>query len=397
MILNDLQFLSNSKVSIALTLLSVTLFFYEGFFVRFSPLITNSIIPLILLLIAFLFLDKEKIVVSKSILWYLLFLVTTLVSGVFALKQIEPELLIKGCILFAQFLLVILIGSALGEKILKYIVYISTPLSLTAVYQFIARVETPRTWLAPGEEILTRSFAFFGSPNVLGILASVLVFVSFGLFLKYKKKQYLAFVALNTLVVLVTYSRTAWLSLLMGFAFLVVVLKPKLFLFSPAVLLVFFVPQIRNRLLLATSQSYLYDSWLDGRVWSLLNGIHIFKKYPLFGTGPGTYGGQLALNHASPIYLESMQGGYTALYFTDNQYIELLVQTGLVGILLFLGFLVSLFSELIFKFKKNKDIIGLTAGASLVVFMVSGLFANVLEFGAVAIPVGLIVGAGISE
>ena len=129
----------------------------------------------------------------------------------------------------------------------------------------------------------------------------------------------------------------------------------------------------------------------------MINGLFIFKKYPFIGTGPGSYGGKLALNYTSPVYLEGIQNGYTALYYTDNQYLEILIQGGLLGIFSFGGFVISALVSLVHKYKGNKDLMTLTGLAVFICFLTSGLFANVLEFGAIAVPMAIILGAELGE
>jgi len=176
-----------------------------------------------------------------------------------------------------------------------------------------------------------------------------------------------------------------------------VIYNYKYVIYLPLLALGLLIPQVRNRLFLSVSQDYIFDSTLDGRIWAFQNGFYIFQKHPLLGTGPGSYGGKLALNYASPTYLEGVQSGYTALYFTDNQYLQILTQSGILGILAFAGFVVASFSFLIRKYIAKKDIMSLATVGIFACFLVSGLFANVLEFGAIAIVIGLLLGKEMSD
>ncbi len=381
--------------------LSVFLFWYEGLVTRYLPVLANHGVASVLLVIGLLFAKKDKIIFNKLQFWYLGFLVLSLVSALFAIiNNIGGTLLISGWLLFLQFGLAIFIAQSIKEKkrILKGLVFLSVPLSLVGIYQFVFHIKTSALWLSSFEQgIDTRSFAFFGSPNVLGIILSIIAILTLGFYLKERKAYYLVIAVLDILTVGFTFSRSAWLGLAAGILLIMLAYKPKLAFFSPALLLLLLIPQIKNRITAAFSGQYLTDSSLDGRIWSYINGVHIFKQYPFLGSGPGSYGGQLAAENASPVYLQSIQNGYTALYFTDNQYLEILVQTGVLGAITFLGFIICVFAALIDKFRGKRDILMLCVMGSFVCFLVSGLFANVLEFGAVAVPMGIILGSVVSE
>jgi O-antigen ligase len=269
---------------------------------------------------------------------------------------------------------------------------------LVGGYQFISQQATSRLWVSAAEtNIATRSFAFFGSPNVLGAVLAIVALVSGGIYFSDKNK-YMAIVSvLATIVTVFTFSRSAWLGLMAGFLIMLAIKNWKLVLLSPIALLALFSSQVRTRILTVFTTSYWFDSSLDGRLWSLNNGLNLLSKYPFFGTGPGTYGGQLALNYSSPVYLQGIQNGYVALYFTDNQWLQLLVQTGIFGIIFFVLFCVQMFYHLFSKYNKHGDMIALGILGAFIVFLVTGLFGNVLEFGAISVLMGILLGISFNE
>jgi O-antigen ligase len=349
-----------------------------------------------LLVSAFILSDKARIILKKSHLYYLFFLLVLLLSGVFAaVRGINPQLIFLGWLLFLQFGFVYILSSSFSENILGRLIYLFLPMSLVSLYQLFSGFKTSRLWVSSFETGLsTRVFGYLSSPNVLGIITAIITVMALSFFLKTKKIHYIVICAINLVVLFGTFSRSAWLGFILGFSLLLIVKNFKFIYFTPLMLLALISGKVRTRLFVLFKPEYLLDASLDGRLWSLDNGLYIFSKYPILGTGAGTYGGQLALQYTSPIYLEGIQNGYTALYFTDNQFLEILVQSGLIGFSAFCLFLIAALVELFHSFSKNKDIIKLGAIASILVFVVSGQFANVLEFGAVAIPVALIAGVG---
>jgi putative inorganic carbon (HCO3(-)) transporter len=378
--------------------LSLLYFWYEGLIIKYVPNLNLAWLAPSMIILALLFANKSKIKIYKTHLWYLIFLLVSLISGLFGISRgIDGRMVFIGWLLFAQFGMAFIAAQTIKDKysFLKGLILAALPLAIIGIYQFFSKVPTSKLWLSPGEE-LTRVFAFFGSPNVFGAIMAIACFVTAFFFLKEKKKYWLVVGALFLMALFFTYSRSAWAGLALGTVYFFLIYNLKLVIYLPLALLFLLVPQIRNRLSIVFSANYINDSLLDGRLWSFKNGLYIFKKYWPIGTGPGTYGGKTAITNASPIYHESLQNGYTALYYTDNQFLEILVQTGIFGIFSFIGFLASGLAELTRK-ARNRDIISLTGASILIVFIVSGLFGNVLEFGAVAIPVALVTGAAFSS
>lgn len=87
------------------------------------------------------------------------------------------------------------------------------------------------------------------------------------------------------------------------------------------------------------TEEIVEKSQTDGRLFFLMKGIEIFKDYPILGTGFGTYGSAASMNWEPPIYEEY---GLPYGFYADNEYIKDLVETGLVGVILFGAFLLSI-------------------------------------------------------
>lgn len=377
--------------------LGLTLVWYENLFARYNAVFHSAwIVPLFLILSLF-FADKKKIKLGNVQLWYLVFLFFSALSGLFALLGvIGRNMLVPGFVIFAQFFVVILISQGLRDKkrFINKVFLLAIPIVVLAILQFILGVETPKEWTTVVEEsVKTRAFGFFDSPNVLGAVFAILGLSGFVLALRDKGKVYFFFAFLSSFVLFATYSRSAWLAFGGGLVALLFVFRKQWLYYLPFSSLLFFIPQVKNRILVVFSFNYLNDAYLDGRIWSFYNSVFILKKHLSLGTGPGTYGGLTALKNASPIYLESMQNGYTALYFTDNQWIEILVQTGVLGFLSFLGFIFSVILNSINNFKESNDIIYLVPLSTIIMMVVMGCFANVLEFGAVSFPLAIFIGS----
>ena len=389
-------------VSDGLLLFSVALFWYEGFLRSVGiSFLSGSIVASVILVLALVFADKSKIKILRPHIYLLIFFVVALFSGVLAAgRGINAVLILSGWVLFAQFLIAILAAQGVSKpkRLLKNLVYLSIPMIGVGAYQFISHQATSKLWLSTAERgISTRAFAFFGSPNVLGAVLAIVALVSAGIYFSEKNKYMVTISVLATIVTVFTFSRSAWLGLVAGILVVLVIKNWKLVLLLPLALFALFSSQVRTRIFTIFTPNYWFDSSLDGRLWSINNGFNILSKYPIFGTGPGTYGGQLAINYSSPVYLQGIQNGYVPLYFTDNQWLQLLVQTGIIGIILFILFCVQMFYQLVSKYNKHGDMITLGILGGFVAFLITGFFGNVLEFGAISVFMGILLGISLNE
>lgn len=83
------------------------------------------------------------------------------------------------------------------------------------------------------------------------------------------------------------------------------------------------------------SQEIVDNSNVDGRIFFVKTGFKVFKDYPVLGTGFGTYGSAASMNWNPPIY-EKYQLTYG--FYSDNEYIKDLVETGIVGVIILILF-----------------------------------------------------------
>jgi len=382
--------ISVQKVGAILFYFATLLLWYRGYLDQILPFFDNHLLVPLSLVLCIIFLDKTRLVIKKIHLWYLLFLLIAAISGLMAVFYgLQFEMIVLGWLIYFQFGLVFVIGQILGEGFLNYakkIIIIGIPLIIYSVYQYIARVETPAVWLNVAEGIITRSFGFFGSPNILGGVLFIIIILSI---FSYKKSRNLFFISVflvSLFSLYATFSRMAWTAFLISFLLMLFINYRRFFYISFLLVpLIFIIDNIRNRVFIIFTLNYIHDATLDGRIWSGINAFYLFSKNILLGTGPGTYGGQIALSYASPIYLQGIQEGYTALNYTDNQLFQVMVQTGLLGTITLIFFFISLIFLFVSQLKGRKDnaIMGLMIIAG---FLWMGLFSNIMEFGAIVIP-----------
>lgn len=85
-----------------------------------------------------------------------------------------------------------------------------------------------------------------------------------------------------------------------------------------------------NRFKEAFSEETISLSSESGRIFYVKKAIEVFKDYPILGSGFATFGGAATLKYSSPIYNEY---GIGYNFYSDNQYILILAETGIFGVL----------------------------------------------------------------
>lgn len=123
-----------------------------------------------------------------------------------------------------------------------------------------------------------------------------------------------------------------------------------------------------NRIL-SLFKGNIYDlSAKDGRIYKIMIGIKVFKDYPVTGSGFGTFGDSASLIINPIDFYETYD--LEDNFYSDNQYLTIIVECGILGTVLMVAFVISL----IIKYRKN--ILKLTV---IFCIMILCLFYNTLE------------------
>jgi putative inorganic carbon (hco3(-)) transporter len=112
----------------------------------------------------------------------------------------------------------------------------------------------------------------------------------------------------------------------------------------------------------------------SGRLFVVEKGFQVFKDNPIIGTGFATFGDSATKSFSSPIY---EQYGITRNIYSDNQYIQIIAQTGTLGVLIFATFLLGML-WMLWKYRKE-NAFAIPFLALLIGTFVWGLFYNIWE------------------
>lgn len=257
-----------------------------------------------------------------------------------------------------------------------------------------------------------RIYGMLGNPNVFGIFLSF----AFALFLYLRRLVQGKLVwglnillALSMGLLILTYSRGTWIAF--GIAFLVYIVGTKNWKLIVSVLKITVISGIlvvlpinlltdyiestesgstkvgniqqfdqggvssfSDRIGSTFSDETIQGSQGSGRLYIVQKGFEIFKDHPVIGTGFGTYGDSATLSHGSPLYQEY---DVRPKFYSDNQYIQIIVQTGAVGVVLFAVFLLGMLWELWKGRKQSRYTIYMIGTVLSAYFM--GIVYNVWE------------------
>ena len=126
---------------------------------------------------------------------------------------------------------------------------------------------------------------------------------------------------------------------------------------------------IIDRIKETTSGTTAANSKINGRLYIIKKGLVIFKDYPIIGTGFGTFGSAASRMITPDIYSDY---DLNTSFYSDNEYIKVVVEAGIIGTLIFGLFILSL----LYDFFKTKSYYKLFI---FLVFLFIGMFYNIFE------------------
>ncbi|AXO95508.1 O-antigen ligase family protein [Bacillus cereus] len=253
----------------------------------------------------------------------------------------------------------------------------------------------PEAWkalvLAPTNKI--RIYGMAGGPNELALYLTLAFLISLYLLQNASVlMKYIVYIGLTLIATTLwlTYSRGAFLTILI-FAFLYIIIqrsipywKTLLIVTLTSFLCATGISLMTNyfegdslgtkRFSEALSEETVELSKQDGRIYYVKKALEIFQDKPITGYGFGTFGDAATQTYSSPIYKIY---NITWNFYSDNQYIQLLAETGILGTILILIFTLGMFS-IMWPFTKEHAlsplILYLMVGA-----IIGSAFYNILE------------------
>lgn len=316
-----------------------------------------------------------KLKYFKTNAWVLMF---ALVIGICAVTSISLEESRNIALLMIAFVLsyFVVINTIENEKQFKFILYIfSIAAVITAfygLYQYMFGDLYSQAWLDKEmfEDIKMRVYSTFENPNVYGeylILAipiiAGLLWTEKGIF---KKLFWLGSLGVTMLALALTFSRGCWLGIILAIGLLAIMIDRRFILLGIVVLLFlpFVLPEsIINRFL---SIGNMGDSSTSYRVYIWMGTLAMLADYWFSGIGLGI----TSFNTIYPIY---SYNNISAPH-SHNLYLQLVVEFGIVGLIVFLEMLYNFYKETIISICKKKNILTSSLIAGVSGFMLQSMF-----------------------
>jgi putative inorganic carbon (HCO3(-)) transporter len=312
------------------------------------------------------------------VLFFIVLCYSTLTS--YFMKDSINVLVVHTLMLAFYFVLTRTINSRYKLYLLVVLLIISASLaSLYGVYQYFGGSATTEAWVDTTmfQDIQSRVGSTFSNPNILGEYLIMMIPLALSL-LWYRKKLiykgiFIAMLGLMGICMIFTFSRGAWLGLMLAMIAFFVVRDKRLFaLFLVALFILPFAlpPNVINRF---TSIGNLQDTSSSYRMSILLGSLRMAQDYWISGIGLGSQG----FKAIYPKY--SLAAAYA--HHAHNIYIQVILEMGVAGALVFMLILFTFIRVTLAHQSKTKDAflstVMVAACAGIAGYLVQGLVENI--------------------
>ncbi|MCL6454250.1 MAG: O-antigen ligase family protein [Alicyclobacillus sp.] len=262
-------------------------------------------------------------------------------------------------------------------RLLHAAVAVAMLVGVDGIYQYIAAVPIPSGWVDVSEHVRTRVFSIITSPNELGAYMALMVPLLVGLCLYERNRWRKLLYGFGAVVCfgthLVTYDRGSLLALVGAIVIVAALVQPRLLIVVVVLGVIgFFLPPIHHRFMDLFSPVYLLKAEQGGRLFRWGVAYDTMSANPLFGAGIGRYGGQVASDFGLGIY-------------SDNYYMKVLGESGLLGLVLFIAMHIALLREVFVRAIKcvagRRRTVAIGGFIGLVAVVLHNTVENVFEFG----------------
>ncbi|MEW6242889.1 MAG: O-antigen ligase family protein [Bacillota bacterium] len=267
-------------------------------------------------------------------------------------------------------------------RLVLVLICVAALVSLYGIYQFIMRVPPPESgWVDASRNpfLQTRAFSTFGNPNVLAnfLILSGPLALALASACRHAVKKILFFGVFGVLGVcmLLTFSRGGWLGLLVATVLFSLAANRKLLLLMLiiAVVSLAIVPQVD--ILSARLQNVGKDSSVSYRMVVWTEALYIIRDFWPVGVGLGH-------RPFMQIYPAYMLDRNKKPFHTHNQYLQLVVETGVLGLIIYGWIIFRNLRQTLHLLREERDrlIVSVSAAvsASLAGLAVMGMTDNIL-------------------
>lgn len=296
---------------------------------------------------AFYFLSVKRSLLfqPRIVIPAFIFSLVATASTILAVNNFPTKEVLTGALFLVRFIAYFLISTTAANVIqkdkinswLNLFLFVSVLYTIIGFAQFV--IFPDLTFLAqfgwdPHQRRLVSTFL---DPNFSGGFLTIAFAIAAALFLDKTRKIYLLTAAIIFLGIVLTFSRSSYIALLVVLTTIGLLKSPKLFLgfLTLFITSAFFVPQIKARIIGAAE----IDDTAQARIQSWSNAITIFSKNPTLGVGFNTY--RYAQEKYGFFTDDNPQGGHSGAG-SDSSILLVLATTGVLGIAVYTFFLLEI-------------------------------------------------------
>ena len=320
---------------------------------------------------------EQKLVYAPTNKYVLLFCLAYAVGTVTSVDPVSSRNVGMLTIFFTLFTLVILngIGDRRGVvRAAKLLVLAGAAVSLYGFYQYLFRSGYQSSAWVDDNMFSAISFrvpSTMGNPNMLGQYLVLMLPLGLTCLLTergtWRRLLWLACCGTMGLCLVLTFSRGAWLALLLAGAVYFIMLQPRLLLLAPAALAGLYFVMPATVIQRFTSIGDLADRSTSYRVSIWRGSLRMLKDHWLHGIGPGS----TAFNMIYPAY------SYDEIVapHTHNLFLQFIADAGVTALVLFLLLLIAYFRRLCAAIHRTAD----RAGRLFQIAFVSGVLGFMVQ------------------
>jgi len=246
--------------------------------------------------------------------------------------------------------------------------------SAYGVYQNFFITKTDQTWVDPNmfEDIKTRVYSTLDNPNVLGQFLIMSIPLSITCMISAKrassKTLYAIFTAVGAACLMFTWSRAAWVGVLMAVVILLVK-KDKRFI-ALCIIGILLLPVLLPESMLArlTSIGNTKDTSTTYRISVWTASIYMIRDFWLTGIGLGS-------DTFSRMYQNYALGGASFALHAHNFYLQWIADMGIGGLLLYVIIILTIFKSIVTINKSDRfmKLAGYAVAGSLAGYLFQGM------------------------
>lgn len=309
--------------------------------------------------------------------WILFFILVVYLSAITSISKAESKniALLISAFAFSFFLMIHIVENKKQLKFLLYLMVIASVLTaLIGISQYLKGDIYSQDWIDDEmfEDIKMRVYSTFENPNVYGEYLILVIPIIVALFFEKKgfwKKIFLfACFGITLAALILTFSRGCWLGMMLALVLLLIVIDKRFIWLGilGLVLLPFILPEtITNRFL---SIGNMEDSSTTYRVYIWMGTINMLKDYWFSGIGLGI----TSFNTVYPIYsFDSIWAPHS-----HNLYLQLIVEYGIIGLIIFLGMIYYFYKEIAMSVVKRKNMIASGIACGMTGYLLQSFFDN---------------------